>query len=769
MSLRSRSLLTAAVVAAVSAPWAALADPTAVALRRWGTSAVDLLAPRRTMVVTLPAHLDARVLGLVEVVPGIAVLEGNAARLAGFAAAHPEFDLELRPPLRPKLDLAGTYVGFPEKPKGTPGDGGAGVIIGIIDTGVDLSLDDFKNEDGTTRALYFLDGSVSKYDTLEEGSYLGRIYDQAALNVLLAKGGDAAPTDKNGHGTHVAGIALGNGGKPPARYFGVAPKADLIVVRAGSADGALDEGKVLLGAKFVFDKAAALGKPAVVNLSLGTQFGAHDGSSALERGLSALGQGKGRAVVVAASNEGNSPIHTSVRLYPTGKYEIPVRLPGSDGAGAAYNAGSVFVWINARDGGSFSVGVKADGKELLAPVGTGEGFAASPRADLTVTAVNDIPNGKPIPAGTHGAVVVLRGALMVGDFSLVLEGAAAAELWLQGDGQAGDGKGAAYFPRGAQLEGSIGVPASTAGVIAVGCVMHREIFSDRLGRGARIPDAAIGKRCAYSSSGPNALGQLRPDVLAPGHFVLSTLARNAVAAGAVDEGSVVDPDHAALAGTSMSSPFAAGAAAVLLQRDPTLRLEELRALLQAGARPLADDTPTGSQDYAKGAGILNVQGALAALERKTAAGPRAASLQLRLSASYLAADGALPLYGLALAKDAEGKPADIDGGMRLEIAGGVLVRDELAYVAPGLYRFSVVAAKGHGLEKGTITVRGSGLFATRTLPIGADRWDARDGLRVGGGCTTGGDTSFAAVGWLAMVFVLAARRRSLGRKLKASP
>lgn len=740
-------------------PALAGAEPTTLALHRLGAAAIDFAAPASPLVralVSLPAHLDARAYGLVPIVPGIAVLEGSPARLAGFSAVHPDFFVELRPPLHPKLDRALSFV------RATPADigtakGGEGVIVGIIDTGVDLTLDDFRNADGTTRALFYLDGAATSYTTQEEASYLGRIYDKATIDARLS-GGGALPGDENGHGTHVAGIAVGNGGKGP-RYIGMAPAADLVVVRAGSADGSLDEAKIVAGTKFVFDMATKLGKPAVVNLSLGTQFGGHDGTSALERSLNALARSApGRAVVVAASNEGGSPIHTTVRVQRTAKYKIPIRLPGKDGAGAAYKAGTVFAWIGTR-AGTVSVAVEGDGKTWLEATEPGQGFRATPRSDLTINVVNDIQNGSPIPEGTHGAVVVLRGALPVGDVDLVLEGDAYVDVWLQGEGEATDGVGQGFFPRGAQLEGTIGVPASDPGLIAVGCVDHRTSYRDKFGREERILDAVVGHRCWYSSSGPNALGVPRPDVLAPGNFVISTMSHQA----SFENESIVDVDHVASAGTSMSSPFGAGAAALLLQQDPTLRQDEVRALLQAGARPLADDSA--AQDYAKGLGVLDLRGALAALARRKSAMPVAASVQLRLGSGFVAADGGLPLYGFAVARDAEGLPTDL-AEVRLELEGGLAQREPPTRVAPGLYRFSVVAAPGHGLEQATLTLRGNGsttpIVVRRTLAIGPDRWDASDGMRVGGGCGHAPGSSGDAGAWCAVAVLVLARVRRQG-------
>src|SRR6185503_18468917 len=106
-----------------------------------------------------------------------------------------------------------------------------------------------------------------------------------------------------GHGTHVLGIAGGDGsatggGVPAYTYAGMAPKADLVVVKTDMSDtGVLD------GVAYVMNRATALGKPAVVNLSLGTLYGPKDGTSPFEAGIAAL-TGPGRVIVVAAGNDG---------------------------------------------------------------------------------------------------------------------------------------------------------------------------------------------------------------------------------------------------------------------------------------------------------------------------------------------------------------------------------------------------------------------------------------------------------------------------------
>lgn len=729
-----------------------LAEPNAFLAR----TLRDLpLKPRFTM-VSGPPPGGARVIA-----PGISVIEGDPIALAW---AHPELDVEVHPPLQLKLDVSLPFIGA-TVPR-AEGLDGKGTYIGIVDTGADITHRTFRNADGTSRIAWFLDMSgTPRPGNADDKKYGGRIWSKSELDAILTGTVvENGPGDNDGHGTHVAAIAAGNGG-PAKQFVGVAPGAELVIVRAIGRDGGIEEGAAILGTQFVFDRAAEVSKPAVVNLSLGTQYGAHDGTSTFERGLVAL-TGKGRSIVVAASNEGAFPIHTSVRVTPGVPYRIPIRLRGADGNGAKYTGGQVYIWINARDRGALKVSVRdRDGDYWLEGVEKGHAFAREVGPKLKVTISNEILDTLD-SRETSGATVWLTGGeLPVGDFELELEGDTATEIWLQGNGQAIDGPGMPLFVRGGQIEGTIGVPASAAGLISIGSVSTRTSYTNGAGKSVPVESSVIGERSYFSSSGPAANGALRPDVLAPGHFVISAMARSAFLAvpdGQFGSDQIINTDFAALAGTSMSSPFGAGAIALLFQRDPSLTHEDARALLQAGARPLADDPREGGsvRDYAKGAGILDIEGALLAHARKGAP-PRASSLFLRLGASYLAADGGLPLHALVLARDAAGRPADAE--FTVACPGATVT--PVDHPAVGLYRFALRAQPGLGGRDATIKLTGA-LSLTRTVPIAADRWDARDGIRSGGGCSTAGHQSSPALFAIAILTIpgiLRARSRARAR------
>src|SRR5690606_17666782 len=146
--------------------------------------------------------------------------------------------------------------------------------------------------------------SAVEIDALLAGERLQR---QDGRRISLA-------TDHLGHGTHVASLAAG-AGRVSSRYRGVAPEATLVIARVASVTSAVSDFGVLMATRFIFDRADELAMPAVVNLSLGGDFGPHDGSAAVGKALVELAEPPGRALVVAAGNSGS--LYTSKTLrYP---------------------------------------------------------------------------------------------------------------------------------------------------------------------------------------------------------------------------------------------------------------------------------------------------------------------------------------------------------------------------------------------------------------------------------------------------------------------
>jgi hypothetical protein len=223
----------------------------------------------------------------------------------------------------------------------------------------------------------------------------------------------------------------------------------------------------------------------------------------------------------------------------------------------------------------------------------------------------------------------------------------------------------------------------------------------------------------------------------------------------------------------------AGAAALLLQRDPTLTQDKVLGLLQAGAHRFRGLAPYDDQN---GPGELDVVGALDALDQSSTGArellPAVATSWLTLSASYAAADGSIPLTVILELRTADGAHrADLFDAARLvptvAIDGQAQPAPQLVRRAPGLWFYEVRTAPGRGGSALTVGAAfdGAPIVAPRTIPIAADPWRAEYPSRAGGsGCAVAragdaGESSRVASAAMVVACALAARRASRRRRL----
>lgn len=439
---------------------------------------------------------------------------------------------------------------------------GAGVLLAVVDSGVDWTHPDFRHDDGTTRLDGFLHAHVP------EGSDESRFdaFDANAINNAL-NGGPAIPAgDPGGHGTHCASIAAGNGrGTADHKFRGVAAEASLMGVRC---DPLLDV-HIIEGIRQAFELAGD--RPAVVSLSLGGHFGAHDGTSAIENEI-ARATGPGRIVVVAAGNEGDDGIHTQGQLVADQELTIPVRVS---------DTGLVFcdVWIP-----------RGDEVDVFVETPTGTRF--EPNTGETNT-----------PDGTFVADFVENPVNREQNLTFLMINGTVDERWtirikpikvVHGEVHAWAGSvagGRLMFP-GAPLDGyTLGMPATEERAIAVGSLISRTTFEGPQGE-ANLPGLAVGALSAFSSQGPTRVGIQKPDVVAPGQVITAALSANSEMAHDPRLASRLHPTgkYITIQGTSMATPFVAGLVALMLQREPRLTPEEVQQRLRTTAQR---DTSTG--------------------------------------------------------------------------------------------------------------------------------------------------------------------------------
>ncbi|HUK50254.1 MAG TPA: S8 family serine peptidase, partial [Terriglobales bacterium] len=187
---------------------------------------------------------------------------------------------------------------------------GAGVIVGFVDTGIDVTHPDFTFPNGSTKILFVWDQTI----TGRSPSGFGYGYECNSADI---ESRTCPEVDTFGHGTHVAGIAASSG-VATGNYTGMAPGARIIFVKSGNQvcggeSWNFDTGKILDGINYIATKAAQLKMRAVVNLSLGGNIGAHDGTDPFERALDAFVVA-GTPIVVAAGNSAQDQDHVSGQL-----------------------------------------------------------------------------------------------------------------------------------------------------------------------------------------------------------------------------------------------------------------------------------------------------------------------------------------------------------------------------------------------------------------------------------------------------------------------
>ncbi|WP_129347095.1 S8 family serine peptidase [Sorangium cellulosum] len=737
---------------------------------------------RIPVLVPLPARADARSLGLLPVAPGFGTVRLAPEDVDAFAAEHPELALLTGPPRLPLLDRSRRWIRLDQYREATSADGvgadGEGVVVGIVDTGIDVTHPDFRDEDGGTRIRWLLQAGEARglqpaleraYGCDDPNQSSCAIFSHVEIDAMLAEKLPGLQRDITGHGTHVASIAAGNGGPMVSqrpRYVGVAPAATLIVAAPSRPGDGFDDPDILKAVQFIFDRADELGMPAVVNLSVGSDFGPHDGTSPLEVGLAAMvgGERRGRAIVVAAGNsgalyeidgEGPMGIHTEAHVSPHAVTRVPIRTPASSN-------GYGYVWITFRPDDEVSVGLEGPGGEAwigLVDPGEDAGYKGDD-GRTTGAVINRLANGKSaITADTNSAVVAFSGAWEAGEFAVLLQGRGDAQLWVTGLGDVSPSHDLGLqFTRGIK-QGTINVPASHPGLLAVGCTINRVSWRPH-GRRTNVRLTSVegelieeDSACYFSAAGPTPFGVAKPEISAPGGFVVAAMGDGVDprdrpgglfdTPGCPDDEPcfVVDDHHAVASGSSMSAPQVTGAIALLFQRDPRLSQADVTEILQAGARYPRGAVPLDAQ---LGPGVLDLEGALLAHWRHQTEGsePAIDRSWYVLSSTYARPDPSWPVWGTVELRRSDGAPVGGAGDkLTLSLRGGV-VHTPLRQVRRGLWRFAVAAPRGSGGATLSVDVLYDGVsLGARELPIGSDVWMASGELEA-----TSGACSCAAPG-----------------------
>ena len=484
----------------------------------------------------------------------------------------------------------------------TFGTKGAGVIVAVIDTGIEWTDFDFRNADGTTRLLGIWDQTLT--DPLHPppaGFSFGAFYGRDDIAAALASGGTLVTGDGHGHGSHVMGTAAGNGrqtgnGVPAGTFAGVAPEADLLAVRVFDDQGIFCQACDLTAAvQFAGQVAAAEGKPWVGNMSLGSDIGAHDGSDPDELAIAAaVGPGTtGAQMAIAAGNSGGRRIHWGGTMLAGQTASTTVSVPIYTATPAADDE---FIWIDlwyeGADRATITV-VSPGGRTANAAWGSDSGVVCTDDGAIQIDAT-----GAPDPANGDNRVFIQiwdssacaqvrsprqgNWTLQVRGDSVVAGGAF--DAWDEIDFASMPLTRNLIFAAG-DLRRTVSMPGTARHAVTAGAWVDKSQWVNANGlvftAGVSAP---VGSLASFSGTGPARDGRLKPDVAAPGEYVGSSLAGSLGASCSAASCKERDGQHGNLRGTSMASPHAAGVAALLLAINPALSGPEVAAAIRLGAR-----------------------------------------------------------------------------------------------------------------------------------------------------------------------------------------
>lgn len=436
---------------------------------------------------------------------------------------------------------------------------GRGILVGIVDSGIDYRHPDFIKEDGTTRILRLWDQSVE--GNPPQGYALGSEYGSEQIDQAL-KASDQREAyrivpsrDVSGHGTAVAGIAAGNGRASEGIYRGVAPESPLLVVKLGDPkkDSFPRTTELIQGIDYVVRQAVSLQMPLALNLSFGNNYGSHRGDTLLETYLDSVSDLGRSCICVGMGNNGADGLHTSGRLEMgrTERIEVSVgeREPSLNIQLWKDYADQVRIFLTHPDGSTVGPLYEELGPqryrlgrtELLIYYGKPSPYSVSQEIYFDF-----IPQGDYIDAGIW-TITLDPGRIAEGGF----------DLWLPGGGVLGTGT-RFYFQT---PEATLTIPSAASRVISVGAYDPRtQAYAEFSGRGF-----------------PGGADRMKPDLVAPGVNIRTTR---------------VGGGYTTVTGTSFATPFVTGAAALLMEwgivrgNDPYLYGEKVKAYLRRGARPL---------------------------------------------------------------------------------------------------------------------------------------------------------------------------------------
>lgn len=520
---------------------------------------------------------------------------------------------ELCDSMRVKAHVNEVHAGLSPLPQAYDGQD---VVVGIIDTGLDHNHPDFLDDSGNTRVAWYWDQGVTGSGAPPEFGY-GREWNSAAIDANII-----SVTDNGTHGTNVAGAAVSDG-SAANKHKGVAPAADIIVVRYS---GSNFRAAVADGVKYVFDRAAQMGKPAVVNASLGTYTGSHDGLDAAALFIDSLiAAERGRAMVCAGGNLNLFfPIHlrTEVDSDTSWTWFTTNTNPMGSFNPFGFNNLAFELWADMADFANVQYAIGAD---RLQPSVQFRGRTAFQNMAANLGNVINAPlvsvNGNTIGtvqfyAQQRGAQVQLQVFMPVDtaaySWRLMTTGSGAFDVWsftnVMGTsnvvGPLLASQTSHPFPTIAELpamahyvepdlnEHIVDSWACSPKTLTVANYINQSIYTGY--DGSTVDMGTVPYTISITSSaGPTRDLRWKPEIGAPGDITMTAGSAPTIANFIANEPFKVDPSgwHMRDGGTSMAAPVVAGGVALYLQKCPNADWQQIR---QAFISTATEDALTGA-------------------------------------------------------------------------------------------------------------------------------------------------------------------------------
>ncbi|MEM7786430.1 MAG: S8 family peptidase [Bacteroidota bacterium] len=481
---------------------------------------------------------------------------------------------------------------------------GEGVIVAILDRGIDVEHPDVRNDDGSTRIRFIYDLSDNRgAGDADNPTGVGTVYTRAEIDAALSAGTRLPHRDAVGHGTTTAGLAAGDGSASAGLYAGMAPEAEVVVVKMVS-EGAPAHGTEAAEAPFngidqietaldlVLADAEAAGKPVVFLANFGSVGGPTDGTSDFARAIDArFGPGlPGRVFVTGTSDDGGHPNYASGTIAQGETVELKIRKG---------HAGflRLDLWYEGTD--------RLD-VEVVTPAGSNGPWAAPTNAARDTRTVGGnagftyYHNGSATTFfgtsnGQREILIDFAGA--VGDYTIRLTGASVSDGTFRASlnpARIFTGTDQNRFESFVVPGYSVWYGASARNNIAPNSYVLRDAWTDVDGATRTYVGNDVGPGALWPGSGvgPTYDGRLGVTVSAPGNSNIGAYGArsffNTIRSNVVVDGPA---PYGTLGAVSGAAPIVTGIIALMLEADPTLDAAEVKDLLQRTAR---EDTFTGA-------------------------------------------------------------------------------------------------------------------------------------------------------------------------------